>query len=254
MKEGVEYEEKSRFEGHNNDFIDIAKTIVAFANGGGGQICLRSVSCDLRKLDSARLDDFVNRWVSPRITGIASARGEEGSWTIDVNPSQNSPHVISHAASYVLQDGKQRAAFHQGQIFVRHSSKSEPATADDVQQMLQRAVSRTLAALGDAITRASVTVAEGGIPISRSGVVLEMAIKNVNKSYPYTATAVGHQIGKGQQWVAYAAEKLGLKTDERYCCNILGSKGQVALRKYSEDALTRIKETLESNPNFDPYH
>ena len=61
MVEGGSYEEKSEFAGHQNDFLDISKTIIAFANGDGGQIVLRSLACDSALLDSARLDDFVNR-------------------------------------------------------------------------------------------------------------------------------------------------------------------------------------------------
>ncbi|MBO0743356.1 MAG: hypothetical protein J2P51_18310, partial [Hyphomicrobiaceae bacterium] len=96
----TDYEEKSEFAGENNDFTDIAKTIAAFANGDRGCIVLKALTCDPKRVDSARLDDFVNRWVSPRITGITSTITSDGGCTISVAPSQNSPHVIAHCASY----------------------------------------------------------------------------------------------------------------------------------------------------------
>lgn len=35
MSESWDYEEKSEFASEDNDFLDIAKTIIAFANGRG---------------------------------------------------------------------------------------------------------------------------------------------------------------------------------------------------------------------------
>lgn len=255
MSEGTCYEEKSEFAGENNDFIDITKTIVAFANGDGGQIVLKSLTCDAKRLDSSRLDDFVNKWVSPRVTGIESTVTSGGVCTINVASSQSSPHVITHSAAYV-HGGKQRPAFYQGQIFVRHSSKSEPATADDIRQMIERAVSRALASLGDAIKRASIQLQEGGLPIATvaKGAVLEIAVQDVNKTYPYTAKTLGAALGKNQSWAAYAAGKLNLKNDSAFSMPVYGSGGKVALRKYNERALERIRRELEDNPDFDPFH
>jgi hypothetical protein len=67
--------------------------------------------------------------------------------------------VIAHTANYKLGDKGQGPAFHQGQIYVRHSSKSEPATEDDVRWMINKAVSRVLASLSEAMKNASISVA-----------------------------------------------------------------------------------------------
>jgi hypothetical protein len=68
MPESESFEEKSSFEwGREGQHFDLLKTIVAFANCAGGQILLKQVSGDHRRLDSARIDDFANTYVSPRL-------------------------------------------------------------------------------------------------------------------------------------------------------------------------------------------
>ncbi len=42
--------------------------------------------------------------------------------------------------------------------------------------------------------------------------------------------------------------------DQKFSVGVLGSKGQIALWKYSEDALTALQACLDSDPDFDPYH
>ena len=100
-------------------------------------------------------------WVAPRIRNITSIQVDNDSFAIEVAPSEDGPHVIAHTANYKLGDKGQRPAFHQGQIYVRHSSKSEPATEDDVRWMINKAVSRVLASLIEAMKNASISVAEG---------------------------------------------------------------------------------------------
>ena len=48
--------------------------------------------------------------------------------------------------------------------------------------------------------------------------------------------------------------RLEIKKDPKYCINIVGSMGQIIARKYSEEALKRLVQEIESNPDFDPYH
>ena len=254
MNESIDYEEKSEFDGKDNDFLDIIKTIIAFADGEGGIVVLQGVTCKPAVLDSARLDDRVNKWVAPRIRNIVSNLDAEDRIIIEVPPSDDAPHVISHSASYKLPGDRQRPAFHPGQIYVRHSSKTEPATADDVRLMIQKRTAKALAALSDAIKQAPINVAEGGLPILAPGTVLEISTKDVNRSHPYTAKAIGQKIGKNNQWVSAAARRMRLRNDQKYCVGVLGGNGQVALWKYSEEALGAITTQLEIVPDFDPYH
>jgi schlafen family protein len=253
MCESWDYEEKSAFAGEDNDFLDIIKTVIAFANGEGGVLILKGVTCKLAQLDSARLDDRVNKWVAPRIRNITSFEKELGCIVIEVPPSEDAPHVMAHSASYKLAGNKQKPAFHSGQVYVRHSSKTEPATADDIRAMIQKASAKTLSALGDAITRASINVAEGGLPILEPGTVLEITTKDVNNSHPYTAVTLGKKIEKGHMWVSAATRKLGLRDNQRYSLGVLGTNDRVALWKYSEEALWALTEILTKDPDFNPY-
>lgn len=120
--------------------------------------------------------------------------------------------------------------------------------------MVQKATAKALAALGDAIKQASISVAEGGLPILSPGTVLEVTTKDVNNSHPYTATTLGQKIGTNNQWVSTAARKLGLRESQKFSVGILGSKGQIALWKYSEEGLRALQAQLDSDPSFDPYH
>ena len=84
------------------------------------------------------------------------------------------------------------------------------------------------------------------------GAPIEIAVQDVNKTHPYTARSLGAKLGKGQNWVAAAASKLELKNDSRYSFAIYGSGGKVALRKYSDSALERIRRELEANRGSTP--
>ena len=65
-----------RFAGTVADWMSLVKTLVAMANTAGGRILLERVECASAELASARLDDKVNRYVGPRVRGLATcARG-----------------------------------------------------------------------------------------------------------------------------------------------------------------------------------
>jgi hypothetical protein len=212
MSESSCYEEKSQFNGDDNSFLDIAKTIIGFANCDGGIIRLKGVSCDVALLDSARIDDRVNHLVAPRIRNITSIQVDNDSFAIEVAPSEGGPHVIAHTANYKLDDKGQRPAFHQGQIYVRHSSKSEPATEDDVRWMINKAVSRVLASLSEAMKNASISVAEGGLSILSPETALKITTADVNTTHPHTATDLGKLIGKSWEWTSAAVRNSDSET------------------------------------------
>ena len=101
MPESEFFEEKSTFEwGLEGQQYDLLKTIIAFANTEGGTIQIKAVVGDKDRLDFARLDDFCNKHISPRIGGIVGEFIEGNGCLVTVAKSSFAPHVVAQEASY----------------------------------------------------------------------------------------------------------------------------------------------------------
>ncbi len=254
--ESVDFEKKSQYQGLQKEKLELVKNIVAMANTNGGEIIIKKlVGISADSMDSARLDDLVNKHIQPRIENIESSINDKGEVRIRVEASSRKPHIFIHETSYKDSKGRLRSAFHPGQIYVRHSSKTEPATADDLNFMMRSAVSSWLGKLASSVKEFSLEIGGGGLPVypSNEPSALQISIKDVNEDYPYTAKILGKEIGKNQNWVAKAAQKLGLKDERLYCCPIRGATGEIVLYKYSKEALMRLMKEIEDNPEFNPY-
>jgi len=261
LVEGEQCEVKSEFTGAKEQILKIVKTIVAFANTKGGTIWIERVEGEAarQKLDSARLDDAVNKYVSPRVSGIESSPTEENgmAWKIHVPKSPDAPHVFVEQGTYRDGRGRTKTVFHPGQVYARHSSKTEPATGEDLHEIIKSSIVGWLTNLGEAIGRVAqdLSVSETGFPvtITETG-LLSIRIKDPNSEYPYTAKSLASKTGKSQNWVAAAAKKLGLKNDKAFCMEIKCSDNKRTLQvRYNERAL-RLLEERAKDPNFDPYH
>lgn len=255
--ESTDYEEKSRFAGSAREKLELVKTLVAFANEGGGDVRIKRLKMSPDLLDSARLDDLVNRYVSARVGGITSGEQGDGSWVISVPESDVKPHVFVREGSYEDEGGKKRTAFYPGQIYVRHSSKTEPATDDDLKSMMQEYGATLLRQVAGAIGDLSIRMkgGDGSLPVllSDSDQALTITVEDPNRSYPYTAKTLGREIGKHSSWVGRAASLLGLKEDARYCLPIQGAGKRVVVYRYNERALEELRVRAK-DPEFDPYH
>lgn len=252
MAESESFEEKSQFTwDHEGQQYDLLKTLVAFANCNGGLVQIKKISSSEKMLDSARLDDFVNKYVTPRLGGISSEKNHDGSWTISVMKSAFAPHVISQEASY--QKGKKtKSAFYPGQVYVRHSSKSEPASGEDLQRLIREGVSSWLSNLGEAVaglnvgghggdTAMPVRIVEGGPSLAIS----------LGESHPYITSQLGKAFGKNGSWIGKLINRLKLRGDPRYATVVAGYKQPIY--KYSELAKEAVHQALSANPACNPY-
>ena len=255
MGETEGYEEKSQFEGSEKEKLEIVKTIVAFANTSGGKIRLKNVSCPPSFFDTARLDDLVNKYAGPRLQGVRSQKRKSSTWEISIRKSDNRPHVFTQEASFQTAKGP-KSAFYPGQIYVRHSSKTEPATGDDLQQIRADFARLLYERLAEGIRAFSGKLTEdpGSIPVrlSREG-TLTFRFEDMEKLYPYTAKTLGTKIQRNQNWTAQALTKLGIKGDPAHCLEIKGASGKVIVRKYDETTLERLRDVLQENPEYNPY-
>lgn len=257
LVESTDYEEKSRFTGSPREKLELAKTLVAFANKEGGKVRIKRLEASSDLLDSARLDDMVNRFVAPRVGGITSGERSDGGWQISVPESRIKPHVFVREGSYVDEKGRNRTAFYPGQVYARHSSKTEPATDDDLRSIIQQHKADLLKQVAGAIGDLSIRMrgGSGSLPVrlSEADEALTITVEDPNRSYPYTAKTLGREIGKHQSWVGRAASLVGLKEDTLYCLAIQGAGNEVVVYRYNDRALEELRARAK-DPDFDPYH
>jgi hypothetical protein len=255
MDESEEFEEKSHFNFGNGQEFDLVKTIVAFANTKGGVIRLSSFSCEAARLDSARLDDLVNKYVTPRMGGISSGHPEPRICTISVAKSSLAPHVFSRTQTYRDIGGVDRTAWSEGLIPVRRSSKTTAALGDDIQRLIAERLQSLLSALAGSIAKFGTKIADDplAIPIriTDDPESLELAVRDFNEVYPFTAATVAKEIGKTQNWVANAVRKLGLLGNRTYHARIDGYRSPI--QRYSQACIDRIRSEIASNPDFNPF-
>lgn len=231
--------------------FDLLKTVVAFANTSGGSIHIERFRCDEAKLDSARLDDFVNKYVSPPLHGISSLITDTKGCKITVAKSAFAPHAIKAPGEYFV-NGKKKPAFHLGQVYVRHSTKSEPATGEDLQRLIRESVSGWLTQLGEAM---------GKVTISGSDIGAAMPVRMVEggpglsisfaESHPYRAGDLGAPFGKTGAWIGKLINKEGMRADLTYCRRLpMFTQSTYA---FSDAAKERVAKILTDNPEYNPY-
>jgi hypothetical protein len=250
--ESETYEFKSRVEwSRAGKQFDVLKTIVAFANCHGGVIEIAEYTGDEKHLDSARLDDFVSKYVEPSVRGISSSKTTTGVWKIRVEKSPYSPHVISNTGNYHVK-GRDRAAFYPGQIYVRHSSKSEPAGAADMQRMIREGISSWLSSLGEAVAKVGLSESDNDVGIPMRLIDGGPAVSvSFDESHPYSASDLGKPFRKTGAWIGKLINVEGMRYDPRYTRSINVYSKPISC--FSQAAKDRVKEILEENPDYNPY-
>ena len=119
-----------------DDLLGLVADLTAMANTYGGAVLVGETGKAIPKehlplFDSARLDDKVNSFVEPRVCGIKSGVLDAEFLLVEVEKSPNPPHVFKREGNFHDAQGKQRSAFRAGDIFARHSSKTERANRGD---------------------------------------------------------------------------------------------------------------------------
>jgi hypothetical protein len=253
------------------------------ANTQGGRILLQSVEGDPATLELDRLDDMVNSYVAPHVHGVTSTVTLDGSVEIVVPESGLKPHVFVAELDYQLR-GRTRGAFFQGQIWVRRHSRTEPAGAADVERMVREAASRMLRTLSESMANPAFALlpsAQTGASTSEVAPVTiedvaakamlrredraEIAVRvttdpdaalvniDINRTYPFTTSALGDALGKGTNWAAAAVRALRLKNDLGFHYPVRNADGKVVVNKYSEAALQQLRDKLASDPEWNPW-
>jgi len=153
LQETATLDLKRSFDASNGEWCELLKDIVAMANSGGGRIIIGlnddgtpSGMCSLksRSIDPAVFVDKIHSYTGVHFAGVSThlETHAETQVTVLVIGDATVPLVFGKAGNYQPLDGKQRNAFNQGTLYVRHGAKSEPATSDDMRDILERHLKR----------------------------------------------------------------------------------------------------------------
>jgi hypothetical protein len=275
---------KGRYSRSQHDRGALVRTIVAMANTHGGRILLQSVEGDPATLELDRVDDVVNAYVAPQLRGIASTVKLDGAVEIVVPESELKPHVFVAELDYQLR-GRTRGAFFPGQIWVRRHSRTEPAGAADVERIVREAASRMLRTLSESMAnpafalhasaQTGASASSEAAPVTIEDVAAEALLRteghagiavrvttdpdaapvniDINRTYPFTTSALGDALGKGTNWAAAAVRALRLKNDLGFHYPVRNADGKVVVNKYSEATLQQLRDKLASDPEWNPW-
>ena len=141
---------KSSFEPEKAGFwCEIVKDIISFANTSGGVIVFGLDSngnptegnCEQAgTTDVANVSDQLTKYISTSINSLLKftvERSGQKYWCISCD-SERVLLPFTKPGTYEPIKGQQKNAFSVGTIYVRHGSKSEPCTRDDLQRWIDR--------------------------------------------------------------------------------------------------------------------
>jgi len=74
----------------------------------------------------------------------------------------------------------------------------------------------------------------------------------LEKDYPYLTKELANEIGKSTNFVARAAQNLGLKGDDKYHQAVRSSKSG-SIHRYSEAAKQLLQKKISDDPGYNPY-
>jgi len=136
------------------DWLELIKDIVAISNSGGGYIvigCLNNGHPDgvpdelLPALDSAIIDAKIFNYTGVHLKSITPTVHKKDDKTIVVIRISESeyPMPFIKVGTYSVDSGKgQKTAFNHGNLYFRHSAKSEPAHADDIRKFVDKKIAQ----------------------------------------------------------------------------------------------------------------
>lgn len=97
---------------------------------------------------------------------------------------------------------------------------------------------------------ADITLRKGKQSDSALPVVIKKT--DIEQDYPYLTGELGEKLGKNGNFIAFTIKKLNLKENPQYHQAVRASRNS-KINRYSEAALSYLKNFLEENPAFNPY-
>ena len=263
--EAEDFEVKSQFDGSPRHWLRLVKTVMAMANSGGGRILIERVnSVQSEELDSARIDNKINKHIAPRIDDLRvkwNFPEDEKVYkaVLFVPNSPRAPHIVIEEGQYINPSGQHKREFYRGQIWVRHSASNAPATPDDIERILQRRASTLLHSLGALVLNTSPGVLASGSKLTlatqESDSPDALMVRHLE---PYTAESLAQLTGKHSYWIGAAANYLGWRTgnehDTKYMQAIPNHDGsKITQWRYTNEAQQQLERILKEDPSFSPF-
>jgi hypothetical protein len=172
--ESQELEKKSSLDPSNpKEMLGLVADLVAMSNTKGGRLLIGTRGAPIpdnqvKLFDSARIDDKLNSFAEPNVTGIKTIQLDRDFILIEVEKSKNPPHVFKKEGNYNDPEKGQLSIFRSRDILVRHSSKTERATRSDLDRMFterQQTLFEKVKMVFDAPTGARIEVVEEGMGV-----------------------------------------------------------------------------------------
>jgi hypothetical protein len=154
LQETASLDLKSDFDPTNSgEWCELLKDIVAMANSGGGRIIIGLTddgtptgidSGKIRAIDPAIFVDKVFSYTGVHFAGVTTQTETHAETLVAVLVIGEAPvpMIFNKTGNYQTREGKQRNAFNPGTLYLRHGAKSEPATSDDMRDILDRQMKR----------------------------------------------------------------------------------------------------------------
>lgn len=133
------------------DWCELIKDFVAMANSGGGLMLFGVTdkgslsgfdSAVLLEYDTAKVVDKLARYTGRQFADFEITEVERDGATLPAFLIRDAgvPMVFTKAGTYLAKDGREKIAFHSGTLYFRHGAKSEPATPEDLDRIVERQV------------------------------------------------------------------------------------------------------------------
>lgn len=261
LKESEKLEYKSAFAGRDEEWLGLIKTIVALANTNGGQIVLQGIAIRSSEFDSAKIDDKVNSYITPRIQNISTSIDDK--IVLNIPNSLSKPHIFCRDGKYHNSNPppQQLTEFYKGQVWVRHSSKNEIAINDDYERMFKEKLDKFLSRIkliAKFPIEREINIEE--IPpmkIIKKGRGLPVMVKKEKvdkiKYFIYGTKALAGELGTKEPFIYMTLKKLKLNDNPKYCYENKSASGHLLERRYNQKTVLLLKQYLIENPNFNPY-
>ena len=176
--------------------LKLVKILVAMANAGGGEVWYgrtetEEVGVDeatAAALDSARIANLVESYVRPAPITLSHDKEAlaDGRFVVClcVEPAEY-PIVMSQPGTYAVSDKKQSSEFSIGDVWIRHSTKTERVRYEDLRDWIQHSreeerdrILKRITTLVNLPENAEIQVVTGSqVPIDTPKRLLEYAVK-----------------------------------------------------------------------------
>ena len=223
--ESSELDFKAQFDPANKgDWCELIKDIVAMANTGGGIIIVGAnddgdpsgFDCSaVLNTDIALFVDQLYKYTDVHFAQVSLRSVQrEGVQAAEVLVgAAESLLAFKQAGNYAAENGKQKNAFLQGTVYVRHGPKSEPATTEDIRAFMQKRIevvrTEILGNLRKVVEAPEGSVVSVGVPVeAASGGGLDrvrlvadanapgVVLMDPNKTHPYRLKDVVSEVNR----------------------------------------------------------